>query len=302
MIDTRLAALAARQEDVVATWQLMALGWTKAMVAHRLRGTTRLYDGVHLLSHRAPRVEQRWWAASLTTPTSRLALASAAASYGMFPNPRMFEIITRPGFGGPVQQGRLLVVRTRSLTPADVSQPGGLRRTTVERTLVDLAPHLTTKQLRKAFREALRLKLTTALAVRQAADRHRGRRGVVRLRALADRYVRLPIHRCRSDAEAMALELLDGAGRPIPRVNEVVAGGEADQWWPDLQRVIEIDSRGFHQLRDDDARKTAAWRAAGLQVDRIMSDDVFDHPERYLALAPPRNRARVSIQTGDGRC
>jgi very-short-patch-repair endonuclease len=54
--------------------------------------------------------------------------------------------------------------------------------------------------------------------------------------------------------------------------------------------VIEIDGPGFHRLKDDDARKTAAWRAAGLTVRRIPSDEVYDHPERYLALAPPRAR------------
>jgi very-short-patch-repair endonuclease len=73
-------------------------------------------------------------------------------------------------------------------------------------------------------------------------------------------------------------------------VNTLVAGTEADQYFPDHKLVVEIDGPGFHRLRDDDARKTVIWRAAGLTVRRVSSDDVFDHPERYLALVPPRRR------------
>lgn len=307
MIDPRLMALAASQDDLVAVWQLT--DWTADQVRHRTAGFERVHDGV-LRIGRAPLTErQRWRAATLTTPTTVLGFASAGAHDGYWRQAGAAPVVIRPGRGGPVMLGglpprtasspgappaptqRLLVTRSTCLTEADIVRDGGPPRTTPARTLIDLAPHVTDRRLRKAFREALRLRLVTARDVLDATDRHRGRRGVARVRTMAGRYVRLPIDRCRSDAEAMALELLDAAGRPIPRVNDVVAGEEADQWFPELARVIEIDSRGFHQLKDDDARKTAAWRAAGLRVDRISSDDVFDHPERYLALAPAR-RAR----------
>jgi hypothetical protein len=305
MIDPRLMALAACQDDLVAVWQLT--GWTPDQIRHRTAGFQRVHDGV-LRIGRAPLTErQRRRAATLTTPTTVLGFASAGAHDGYWRQDGGAPVVIRPGRGGPVMLGgcrprtassfrtaspapteRLLVTRSTCLTEEDIIRDGGPPRTTPARTLIDLAPHVTDRQLRKAFREALRLRRGTAAEVRHAADRHRRRHGVARVRTLADRYVRLPIDRCRSDAEAMALELLDAAGRPIPRVNAVVAGEEADQWFPELRRVIEIDSRGFHQLKDDDARKTAAWRAAGLRVDRISSDDVFDHPDRYLALAPAR--------------
>jgi hypothetical protein len=305
MIDPRLMALAAAQDDLVAVWQLT--GWTADQVRHRTAGFERVHDGV-LRIGRAPLTErQRWRAATLTTPTTVLGFASAGTHDGYWRQDGGAAVVIRPGRGGPVTlggrsprtrssfltaapppTGRLLVTRSACLTEADIIRDGAPPRTAPGRTLIDLAPHVTDGQLRKAFREALRLRRATAGDVLAAAERHRGRHGVARVRTLADRYVRLPIDRCRSDAEAMALELLDAAGRPIPRVNDVVAGEEADQWFPDLGRIIEIDSRGFHQLKDDDARKTAAWRAAGLRVDRISSDDVFDHPERYLALAPTR--------------
>lgn len=300
MIDARLRNLAARQHDVVATWQPTALGWTAGMVAHRLADARTLYDGVHLLSHAAPTVRQRWWAATLTTPDSTLSHVSAGASYGVRASQRL-QVVTRPGSGGPVETTNLIVFRSEALTDADITYDEGLRRTTVERTLLDLAPRLGDRALRRLFRECVRLRLTTAAEVLRTVRRHRGRRGVGRLRALADLYVRLPIERCKSDAEAYALELLDGAGRPIPEVNELVAGEEADQVWHALRRIIEIDGPGFHRLKDDDARKTKAWRAAGYRVDRISSDDVFDRPDLYLALAPSRaDGRRASIITTSG--
>jgi hypothetical protein len=288
MIDAQLRELASRQQDVVATWQLRALGWTDAMVRHRLRGVRRLHDGVYLLGHSAPAQRQRWLAASLTTPDSTLSLHAAGASYGIRPVYASRPItVVRPGAGGPVRIGTLLVSRSRVVPAGDVRVDAGLRRTTVERTLVDLAAVLRPDPLRKAFREALRLRLTTALLVLETVNRHRGRRGIAGLRVLAERYARLPFDRCRSDAEAMALELSDEAGRPIPKINVIVAGEEADQYYPELHRIIEINGPGFHLLMDEDARKTGIWRAAGLQVDRISSGDVFDYPERYLELAPP---------------
>jgi hypothetical protein len=290
MIDVRLTELARHQDDLFAVWQLA--DWTKAQIEHRTAGLTRVHDGVVRLGTAPLTPRQRWRAATLTTPDSVLSHASAAAYDGYWRDAALVQIITRPGNGGPEQIGALLVLRSTQLDQADIVRDGGPPRTTVERTLIDLAVRLDAKQLRKAFREALRLRCTTVADVLAAVTRLRGRPGVARVRELAERYARLPIARCKSDAEAYALELLDAHGRPIPLVNESPAGAEADQYYPDLGRVIEIDGPDFHRLKDDDARKTKRWRAAGLTVDRISSDDVFDHPERYLALAPPRERRR----------
>ena len=49
--------------------------------------------------------------------------------------------------------------------------------------------------------------------------------------AAVSRYAGLPLHRTRSDAEALALELLRDAGRPRPAVNARIAGEEADLSW-----------------------------------------------------------------------
>ncbi len=283
-MDVDLVRLASRQDDVVARWQLLAAGWSESAVEHRTAGLRVVHAGVFLAGHAPVTQRQRWRAAVLSAPASALNQVSGAACWSFRPHLGRIETIVRPGDGGPRRFGSLRVFRSLTLE-GDVTVRDGLPITTAARTLLDLSPRLSDRALRKAFREALRLRVTTAQDVVATLDRHPGRRGTARLRALAERYARLPIHRTRSDAEAMALEVLDRARIPIPRVNEHVAGEEADLSWPEHRLIVEIDGPNFHRLRDEDARKTAVWRRAGHTVRRIPSDDVFDHPELLLTLA-----------------
>lgn len=298
MLDAHLVSLAARQDNLAGIWQLAGAGWTESQIRHRTAELPRVHDGVIRLDQAPITQAQRWRAPTLMTPESRLSHASAGAYAGFRPRRSGIEVVTRPGRRGREIVGTVLVLWSPWVDERDFILDAGPPRTTVERTIVDLAGMLPARELRKCVREALRLKLMTTTSLVATVNRHGRRPGLAGLRPLADRYARLPFHRCRSDAEAMALELLDGAGRPIPEVNVLVAGEEADQWFPDLGRIIEINGPGFHLLKDEDARKTAIWRAAGLQVDRISSGDVFDHPERYLALAPRRPRARRRRSVG----
>ena len=86
-----------------------------------------------------------------------------------------------------------------------------------------------------------------------------------------------------------ALEVLREAGRPLPRLNVRIAGEEADLSWSQMRLIVEIDGGPFHLDVGEDARKQACWEAAGWTVRRLPSDDVYDHPERLLLLAPPSN-------------
>ena len=101
--------------------------------------------------------------------------------------------------------------------------------------------------------------------------KHPNRRGTRLLREWAHRYKDLPIARARSDAESYALELLG----PGPRLNVRIGGEEADLVWPEQRLVVEIDGPQYHLFPDEDARKEAAWRAAGYDVRRLSSDDLF---------------------------
>ena len=93
----------------------------------------------------------------------------------------------------------------------------------------------------------------------------------------------VPVRRCRSDAESRGLEILHDAGIEQPRVNVRVAEIEADYVWRGWKLIIEVDGGQFHMFGDEDARKEAAWTAAGYEVRRVSSDDVYYRPHLLLA-------------------
>jgi len=283
-MDVRVAQMA-RDHDGLATWSgLRAAGMTERQVRSAVAALRRVHDGVFLTGHGRLTDHQRRLAATLTAPGTVLSHASAGALHGFRPAARSsFEVVTRPGNGGPRRIGDLLVCRSSTLA-GEVVPRDGVPVTSPTRTMVDLSAGLSPRQRAKAVREGIRLGAFTALDLRLAAARYRGRRGTCGLAELAARLERLPIGRTRSDAEARALEVLDAAQLPRPMVNGRYAGEEADLSWPEHRRIVEIDGPQFHCDADEDARKDRAWQSAGWSVERISSNMVFHAPERLVAL------------------
>lgn len=275
-MDVRLRWLLTTQDDLVAFWQLRALGWSHRSIEARAwrRGWRSVHDGVYACCAAALTRRQRWIAATLTAPGSVLAAASAAACWGFRPWSATFEIVVRPGSGGPRMFRNVLALRSTTLG-AEIRWHRGIPITSPERTLIDLAPALNRKALAKATREAIRLKRLTGESLLETLFRHRGRRGTRHLRELAERYRQLPLARARSDAESHALERLFLAEVPLPALNEKVAGVEADLVDHERKLVVEIDGPQFHLFGDEDERKEAAWDGAGYDVARLPSDAIF---------------------------
>ena len=192
-MDALVRALAARQVDVVAHWQLIDLGLTPRMIRHRIRrgGWEVVHRGVYALSQAPLTREQRWMAATLTTPHSFLSHQSAGGRYGIYTWPAPFEEVTRAGGGGRRRFGRLVVWRSRCLD-GDVGLWRGMRMTSVERTVVDLAALAGERGARRLLREALRSELTTPSRLAQAAGRHRSRRNSSLIAQLATHYAADP--------------------------------------------------------------------------------------------------------------
>ena len=82
------------------------------------------------------------------------------------------------------------------------------------------------------------------------------------------------------------MELLAEAGRPLPRLNVRINEEEADLSWPAVRLIVEIDGGPFHLDVGEDARKEAAWKAAGWAVSRVSSDDVYGRPHMLLDVCP----------------
>ena len=288
MSDVRVTELAARQYNRFSRSQLLAIGVGDEAIKHRLENGrwVAVHQAVDAVAPVFNDDRGRWMAATLTDEGSVLSYASAGAAQGWWDRPRDIEIVTRPGSGGPVRHDGVLVFRSETLGP-DTTMHLGIPITCVVRTLLDLAAHVDGRLLARCVREAIRLGTTSTPEIVDALlGRHRGRRGSRKLMLAARRYSGLPVHRARSGAEIRALEILREAQREMPKLNRRVTGEEADLTWPKHRLIIEIDGGPFHQDVGEDARKQAVWEAAGFTVLRLPSDDVYEHPERLLAMAP----------------
>lgn len=277
---------AARQDGVVAGWQLRGVGLSRAAVRHRTRGLREVQDGVFAEGHAPITAGQRRWAAVLSAPGRFASHATAGAAFGFRPWSGHFEVVTSAGSGGPRRRGSLLVCRSKTLA-GNTTTLSGLPITTPERALADLAPGLDDRALARSTREALRLRVTTCARIQVTLARAAQRNRPARLAELAARYARLPIARARSDAEAHAVELLDATGGTQPVVNATIHGEEADLSWPAVRHIVELDGPDFHRFPDVDLAKQAVWERAGWIVARVPTEDVYDHPARLLAAAAP---------------
>jgi hypothetical protein len=290
MRDVQLIELAARQFNRISRQQLLSLGYDSRTIERRVAASRLIptEEGVYAVAPLLRHDEWgKWMGATLTSPESYLSHVSAGAAREYWTFRRDFETVTRPGNGGPVRHGGVLVFRSQTLA-ADVEELNGIPITSVPRTLLDLARiGISDRALARAVREAVRLRRTSTAALTDYLIVRKGFRGTRRLARTLARYSGLPLDRARSGAEVLAMEILRDARRPMPLLNDRIAGEEADLSWREYRLIIEIDGGPFHLDVGEDARKQALWEAAGWEVRRIDSDDVYERPHVLLALSPP---------------
>ncbi len=247
-----------------------------------------VHQGVWL-SGDAPLTDwQRWKAATLTADGTRLCDWSGAALLGLRSKDRWPTTVKRPGEGGPklypAKEGRLgsLLVSFSTIIDADTVTRDEIDVLHAGRIVLDLLDSVSGQTGRRMLRDALRLKLATPLELQLLIARHHGRRGIVDFRRYVHDYAGLGLDRTKSDAEALALDLLRLAGGDPPAVNVVVAGGEGDLVYFERGLIVELDGPQYHQFLLEDAIKQARWEQAGWVVRRLPTDDVYDRPHRLL--------------------
>jgi very-short-patch-repair endonuclease len=296
MRDVRIVELAGAQFNRVSRTQLEGLGLTSTAIARGLEAGrfVAVEQGVFALPPVLAHDEWGWWmGATLTAPETVLSHEGAGTAWRFWKYESRPVTVTRPGSGGPRRHGGLLAFRSSTLE-GDTTTLRGIPITTVPRTLLDLAPRHSPTALARAVREAVRLNLTTTHAIVDCVSRHPGRRGSRRLLTVISRYAGLPLERARSGAEVRALEVLRDGSFVLPRLNVRIAGEEADLSWAAHRLLIEVDGGPFHLDVGEDARKQTRWERARWTVRRISSDDVYDRPERLLALAAAFNVPRCA--------
>lgn len=282
MWDVQLVQVLAKQDDLVSWWQLRELGWTRRRIEHYTWSEhwRPVHRGVWCVSRGDLTQRQRWIAAVLTAPATFLTGRSACACFGFADWAGNYETVVRSGSGGPRHYPGLCVSRS-SMLKGRTTRREGIPILRAESALISVAAAPDRPDVRRAFRESIRLRCTTANTIARALE---GQRGSALLGDLCDRYATLPYHRCRSDAESRGLEILHDAGIPPPAVNVQVNGPRPDYTWRRLKLIIEVDGPQFHLFADEDAAKEARWRAVGYRVRRISSTEVYSRPGSLVAL------------------
>jgi very-short-patch-repair endonuclease len=280
-------ALAERQHDVISRTQLLALGFPRHAINHRV-GTGRLhpvYRGVYAVGR--PRLSRlgHWMAATLACGQEAvLSHRSAAALWGVLPAAAEHIHVSLPAPADRRRPG-IVVHRRQSLTRADVTRHHGIPVTTIVATLIDIAPGLTRSELDGATSAADKLDLIDPEALRETLEHIGHRPGAPKLRDTLDRHTYVMTD---SEVERRLLPIARRAGLPLPLTQVYVNGYKADFYFPDLGLLIETDGLRYHRTPAQQAeyrRRDQAHTAAGLVPLRFTRAQVrFDpgHVEEVL--------------------
>ena len=249
--------------------RLLAAGVSDDEIKTRVaRGSLiRMYPGVYRVGHAAPSVEATYMAAVLACGKGAMLMGLAAAYlYGLIKGPPPPPTVrTR-------NARRIAGIEThRTRTHERGTEWCGIPITTVPRTLMDLAPSVTEKDLAAACHHA-----QVRFNVRPQQTSGRARKVLeghvpVTLSALEDRF----------------LERLRAHALPIPQTNRRTRGRSyVDCRWPAHHVTIELDGYRFHNTRrawENDRRREREAHARGDEHRRYTYGDVFEDPTLMLA-------------------
>jgi hypothetical protein len=235
-----------RQHGVVAREQLLALGFTKSAIEHRVRtGRLRLVmRGVYLVGRPQLSREGRWMAAVLACgPGAALSHRSAAALW-RFGTEHADYIDVSVRRSSEVRIDGIRCHRRPSLPAGAITTRLNIPLTEPVQTFLDLVPMMGPRDLERAINEADKRDVIDPDALRKALDDHSGRRGVRLLRRILDKHT---FRLSDDELELLFRPLAAAAGLPTPLTKQIVNEFEVDFFWPDLGLVVETDGWRYHR-------------------------------------------------------
>lgn len=284
--DLATARIASRQHGNVTYRQLMELGLSDKAIARRIRTGRlfRVHTGVYSVGRPPTTALEKASAAVLACgPGAGLSHRSAFCLWGFtdhWHSPPFDVIVVRDR-----RPKGIKTHRARGLTRKDFRSLHGIRATSPARTILDRAPALPEKTLRRAINDALRSEL-------------------LRPAALADTVARFPLHPGSKLLRPIIEDTDDGItdstfeddflafctrhALPRPQTGVYVAGHRVDALFRDAKLIIECDGWDFHNTRDSfesDRDRDADTLAAGHATVRITKRRINttpDHEARRL--------------------
>jgi very-short-patch-repair endonuclease len=266
-LDAQISLVADRQHGHVTREQLLGLGLSARAVAARQHAgrLIRVHAGVYAVGAPRRTALARAAAAVLACgPQAALSHESALALWGLRDWPRIPEVTA------PTEKRRPGIKTHRSTTLAgDVRAHQGIRTTSPARTMVDIAPRRTDRQLIRLVQDARLGHHLNDTALRRLLRR------CPRLQALVD-----PRQRpTRSTLEDDFVAWLTHHELPMPQLNATVNGKEVDALYAKERLIIELDSWTYHGDRrafNNDHRRDSDHRTLGYDTIRYTGELLTD--------------------------
>jgi Protein of unknown function (DUF559)/Transcriptional regulator, AbiEi antitoxin len=294
--DWLIAELAARQNGVVATRQLLRLDITEAAIRRRA-GADRLHRidfGVYAVGHREiDRNGRRRSALLVAGQDAAISHRSAGHLQALRGGDGEQVHVTVPCNGG---RRRPWIHRCASLSPLDVELVRGFRCTTVPRTLVDLAGIVGRRELVSAVRAADYVGRLDVGAVAAAAGRVDRPRGIRVLRAILVDYEDhpgVPFTVVERGYERLCVRHDVPLG--IPQRSIPGSTRRVDVLYREAMLAVELDGRSAHArlaALADDRRRDAELAALGYLTLRFARADLTGERAAVTAALVRRTLAR----------
>jgi very-short-patch-repair endonuclease/predicted transcriptional regulator of viral defense system len=281
--DVQVAQRAARQHGCIDVDQLAACGLDHSAVARRVRKghLHRKYRGVYAVGHDNLTLDGRFMAAVLAGGVdaylSRWATC-ALAGLIRWDEGRLIDVTVpgrraRPG---------IRFHTARSLDSRDTMRIRGIPTTTPARAILEIAPQLSDRRLKRLVRQAQAENLASISQFAETLQRANGHRATKRLAILIDQGP-APT---RSGHEDTILDLILTAGLEHPDVNKPLANTSyvPDFRWPAQRLILEVDS-AWHDGRlaqELDADRQAELEAACERVVRTALEQARHDPQQLV--------------------
>lgn len=264
---------AARQHGLVERRQLLKDGVTRHRIDNMVKADhlRAVHRGVYRVG---PVIGPKSWAMAATLacgPGSVIGGWSAVGLWELKPRNHKSAVDVLVFRGRARSRAGIRVRRVPGLRQDERTLLDGIPVTTVARTLCDIAPAASDRDLEKMIVEAFARDVLRKRDLMRLIDRHVGQPGISKLAALFAG-ANDPV-RTRSQAEKLFLELVRRANLPMPAVNSRVGRYEVDFCWHRERLIVEVDGLAFHGTRgraEADRARDRALASAGYRVMRVM--------------------------------
>ena len=274
-----LAAVAGKQYGNVTRTQLTRLGLSHGAIVNRVaKGRLfRVFRGVYSVGRR-PATPQEWASAAVLAAGAGAALShgSAMALWGFW---RRWDKPYEVTIVGDRRTNGIRVHRSSTLRRRDVTAQLGIRVTSPARALLDIAPRLTDRSLKRTVNSALGSPWLTEDQLAETVARHPNARGAKRIAKL----IGLPGTPTRSGWEDDFPAFCAAHDLPAPVMGVPLFGYVVDALFPAERVIVELDSWDFHKGKipfEADRDRDADALAHGYVTVRMTWERIDERPVR----------------------